>query len=239
MSFQPVLPRPKSWWDTFDIPPEIATGHPDALRGFLELVTPLPMEHDFVLYTDGSGCTAGWGAYAALIEEVIGDCEQPRWVSSRDVRFAATYGSTVQRSELTALLEGLHAILYRAVARSAADDVPVTMADLVGPQRVSVCWFTDRLNIARALLFDQRGSPLDSRAKDRDLWLRFSAFARHACITPRPMPRNDVGLQERMDKVCGIARSALKDAQPLFGGALENTIDPQSWTNPKPQRALF
>ena len=237
-----LFPRAASWWDDLEVPRDVANAKPDILRDWLAENTPDPMEHDFILYTDGSGCTSGWGAYAAAYDEIIGDGENPRHAASHDVRIGATYGSTVQRCELTALLEGLHAILYRAIARTLAnesDERLTGLSDLTGDRRVTVCWYTDRLNLARALLFDESGQPLDSRAKERDLWLRYSAFAKHVCITPNPMPRNVIGQQERMDKVCDIARHSLKAKCLEMAVAMNSTIDILQWTTPRPQKALF
>lgn len=239
MKPEPCFAKPLSWWDDFFVPKDVANSGPDVLRQWLEANTPDPMEHEFILYTDGSGCTAGWGAYAATYEEIDGGFEIPRFVSSRGVRIGGTYGSTVQRCELTAFLDGIHAILDRVVARSEAEEERLALQDLTGDRRISVCWFTDRMNLARALMFSEAGNPLDSRAKDRDLWLRFSAFARHVCVTPRPMPRNEIGIQKRMDAVCDTARAAMKQQMVHFAVSLDPLIDILSWTEPKSQKARF
>lgn len=195
------------------------------------------MEHDFILYTDGSGCANGWGAYAAMYEEVAGDTE--RVVTSRDLRVGGTYGSTVQRCEMTAMLDGMHAILSRALERSAADDEKLKLSDLVFDRRITVCWFTDRMNIARSLLFGENGQPLDARNKDRDLWLRYSAFAKHVCCTPRPMPRNNVDAQGKMDALCTVARDCMKAKALDMAIIMTPLIDITKWNSPKIQRAIF
>lgn len=213
----------------------MADAKPGVLREWLEQNSTDPADHDFVLYTDGSGCVNGWGAYAAMYEEMAGD--DNRTVTNRDLRIGGTYGYTVQRCEMTAMLDGVHAIVSRVLARSAAEDDKLHLSDLVLDRRVTICWFTDRLNIARSLLFGESGMPLDARLKERDLWLRYSAFAKHVCVTPRPMPRNDVVAQEKMDALCGIARESIKARALEMAIVMTPLIDITQWNKPKSQKA--
>lgn len=232
-----------AWWDVLEVPDSENGPH---LFTWLDSVAPAPEEHDFVLYTDGSGCTKGWGASASIIEQVslVDDIRQ---AGGQRVLVSATYGSTVQRRELSAFLDGLHAIL-RVRAESFLDqelddwsdiDRKNVLNNFTGPNRVSVLWFTDRMNLAKSLLFDERGDLLNARSSEVDLWLRFSAMARHVCVTPMCLPRNENPKQEMCDGLCGIARRALMaqtESMEKITGSIYNL---EKWNQIQPQKALF
>lgn len=234
-----------SFWDTLEVP---AAENGPHLFSWLDTVAPSPMEHDFVLYTDGSGCSKGWGASASIIEKVdlTSGCEWRRVVDTR-VLVSATYGSTVQRRELSAFLDGIHEILRmrtedfldQELGDSTEIDRNRVLNNFTGAGRVSVLWYTDRMNLAKSLLFDDCGGALNARSTEADLWLRYSAMSRHVCVTPMCLPRNQIPNQAACDKLCGIARRVLMSAEGAFGDATMNIYPPQKWTQPQPQKALF
>lgn len=237
--------RAPRFWDTFSIPSDVPRAH---LFTWVAEHAPSPMEHDYILHTDGSGCVGGWGAHAALIQKVeLSDTSQRRDVVDSRLRLAATYGSTVQRNELSAMLDGLHEILQWRTAEAqdeAVDDNDDagkrdTLRTLTADNRVTVLWFTDRSNLAQALLFDEDDRPLNARSSEMDLWMRFSAMARFCCITPMLMPRNTVGGQAACDALCGVARQTIKEAMDSLTAAVGSFYSNEKWTQPKPQRALF
>lgn len=246
--------RAPSWWDAFEVP----AGHTGAhLRTWLDENAPHPEEHDYVLYTDGSGCTRGWGAYAAIIEEIgpvtRGDelAASHRGVVWQDLRVGGTFGATVNRSEMEAFLSGMHAIMSRQLCKSEVlsdeeeNDDPSQpklgspLSRFSGNDRTTVLWYTDRENLAKSLLFGADGNTLYSRNKERDLWLRFSSMARHVCVTPMPTPRNSVAKQAVTDALCTLARSALVSQIDEFERLTQGIIPSESWKTTKNQRAMF
>lgn len=241
--------RDTSWWDDLAVPTDELKERDELVFDWLESVAPDPYEHDYVLHTDGSGCAEGWGGYAAVWEriELVGDLREP--VKS-DVLVSGTYGSTVQRSEFNAFLDGVHSILNDRCAE--LQDRAATDSDLayqigsggllnqfLGPDRVTILWYTDRSNLAQCLLYDEEGEPLMARAKERDLWMRWSFMAKHVCVTPMCRPRNVVAGQALCDELAGVARSLLKEAEPKLSHATQKFYPIDQWLTQKSQSARF
>lgn len=163
-----------------------------------------PDSFDYTLWTDGSGHSDGYGAYAAIWKCADGDM---------DMSFGANYGQTVNRNELIAMIEGLTAILSDRVVkmRGVLEMNPKNeLAALNDADRVTVAWHTDRQNLAVSLLWNDAGEPVFRRNSDRDLWARFSFLAKHACVVPYHSPRNVVAQQGMCDEVCTLMREAIK-----------------------------
>ncbi len=224
--------RPPDWWDDL----VVSSSEPKPFDVLAQLA-PRPEEHDYVLYTDGSGHQNGWGA-AAAVAKFNGNDEHI-------IRVTGNYGSTVQRNELSALLDGLFAIAdhqLRRVIQLGLREVPPKnpWSTFLSDDRITVLWFTDRQNLAKSLLFDYDGIPLNGRNSERDLWMRYSAMAKHFCITPMQVPRNTVPSQALCDSLCDIARSAMLGALPQFAETTPEKIHaPSQWNLPKPQNALL
>ena len=237
--------RETSWWDNLEVPEADCGPHTFT---WLDAIAPAPEEHDFILYTDGSGCTKGWGASASIIEQIdLFEDEGARRVGNTRVLVSATYGSSVQRRELSAFLDGIHEIL-RVRAEDFLDqeledwseiDRKNVLNNFSGPNRVSVLWFTDRMNLAKSLLFDEHGDLLNARSSEVDLWLRFSAMARYVCITPMCLPRNINPKQGMCDALCGIARRSLMSQTESMEDITESIYNLEKWNQPQPQKALF
>ena len=237
---------PTSFWDELSVPDEQKGPH---LFTWLEEQSPTPLEHDFILSTDGSGCVYGWGASALVLQKVdlLPGAETRSIVDTR-VQVKATYGSTVQRRELEALLDGLHEIL-----RIKADDLSDLDVDeggdpgkkknplllLNGADRATVLWYTDRSNLAKSLLFDEWGDPINDRYTDRDLWSRFAFMARHLCITPMWTPRNSIPAQKICDSLCDSARNALKGSKDIMADIAQQIHPIEKWNLQQEQKALF
>jgi hypothetical protein len=241
--------RDTSWWDDLEVPTDELKERDENVFDWLESVAPDPYEHDYVLYTDGSGCVNGWGGYAALYEriELLEDLRGP---ASSGAIVAGTYGSTVQRSEFNAFLDGVHKILSDRCEelqdRAAVDEefaykigTEGLLSQFSGPDRISIIWYTDRNNLAQCLLFDQKGEPLLPRTKERDLWMRWSFMAKHVCVTPMCRPRNVVAGQAACDTLAGAARALLMGAEPEFSNATQNFYSSDQWLTKKPQTARF
>lgn len=241
--------RDPSWWDELEVPTKQLEGSGDEVFFWLENVAPDPYEHDYVLYTDGSGCSGGWGGYAALYERIELDGSFRGPVAS-GTALGGTYGSTVQRSEFNAFLEGVHRILTEQCddleEKSLADDelryrlgTEGLLNQFTGPSRVTILWYTDRSNLAQSLLFDEEGDPLFSRAKERDLWMRWSFLTRHVCITPMYCPRNVVEGQAACDKLASVARSSVKSSWEMMADAAKQFHPHDQWNKKTPQAGRF
>lgn len=237
--------RQTSFWDELEVP--ISENGPH-LFTWLESVAPSPMEHDFILCTDGSGCTKGWGASASVIEKVdiMREEDGYRGVVDRKISLSATYGSTVQRREFEAFLNGVHEIL-RIASEDFLDhgmeemrnvDTNNILMNFTGNDRITILWYTDRANLAKGMLYDSMGDVLNARNTERDLWMRFAAMAKHVCITPMHVPRNIIDNQRLCDSLCTASRAALMQCQELKQ-LTEHIYNEEQWKTSKPQRALF
>lgn len=230
-----------SFWDDLTVPAGTKPAH---LFSWLEEVCPTPEEHDYVLSTDGSGCVKGWGASASMIQKAIPDDLLGRRLDGYRPIISATYGSTVQRRELSAMLDGLHEILCLEMLAREAPEVEEgepalnSLLRFSGDDRITVLWYTDRANLAKSLLFDEYGSVLNKRTAETDLWMRYSSMARCFCITPMWTTRNLIPAQSACDAACSIARRALKESEELLRTAIGPALH-ESWNQPRPQKAHF
>jgi len=242
--------RETSWWDQLNVPDDIAKSK--GLFKWLELNAPHPLEHDYILSTDGSGCTVGWGANAAIIERVDLNYEtQCREIQKEETRVIVqgTYGSTVQRSEFQAFLSGVHQILGWEIDNRSDDDTEALefipgnspLRYFEAANRPTIYWLTDRANIAKSLLYGVDNKPLNSRSKELDLWSMFNAIRRYVCITPMAISRNSVDSQAAADALCSEARSIMKGHEEAFASILKskNIYPEKSWKNKKEQKAKF
>jgi hypothetical protein len=238
--------RPPSWWNDIEVPSKIKG---DQLGLWLDDTMPYPLEHDYVLYTGSEVCANGWGASAAIFEEIGGE-DGTRHVVSRDVCITGSYGSSVIRCELEAFLNGIHAILthwlLKLEAMTPEDESTIIEKPTGGPlgvfrdnDRVTIMWHTDRQNLAKSLLYDEHGDLLAARTMDRDLWMRYSTMARCICVTPRFADRKVVPLLIQCDALCDTARRAMIQSIDAFKQTTIDTIPDTLWTQPKNQRSLF
>lgn len=240
--------RDTGWWDDLEVPK--SGGKKFDWAAFRE-TAPREMEHDYLLYTDGSGCTKGWGGYASLIHEIDLDSETGfRGVARSWPLIAGTYGSTVQRCEFNAMIDGVHSIISKKCAdivdeAKYDDEMRYTlgsegvMSQLRGPDRLTIMWFTDRANLASSFLFNEDGSPHNARDKERDLWMRWSWMSRHVCITPIAIPRNSIDEQAVCDAWAGAARAAMRDQQVGITKHSQQFIDKDKWEKNLSQKAQF
>jgi hypothetical protein len=237
--------REPAFWDELEVPVDQKGPH---LFTWLESVTPSPMEYDFILSTDGSGCLRGWGASAAIIQKIDRIEETGvRGVVDTKVIMSATYGSTVQRRELSAFLDGIHEILRLGTEdvlnRDAEDDGVFDRSNplgaLAGSDRLTVLWYTDRANLAKSLLFDEYGDILNARSSEKDLWLRYSAMAQHVCVTPMWTERNLINTQAACDSLCTEARAALMRSVGKFSEITSHVHESTKWLEKIPQSARF
>lgn len=234
-----------SFWDDLVVPQTLRADKD--IFAWLRDAAPGPAEHDYVLYTDGSGDVEGWGASASVLDYIDLDREsEGRVATARAVQVSAAYGSTVQRREFTAMLDGLHSALTHAIdlweermLSDPAERYESRNTRLTGPDRVSVLWITDRANLAKSLLFYEDGEAVNARSFEKDLWMRYSAMAKHFCVTPMLIPRNSIPEQALCDALCGDARLAFKTS--MIGSLARHmpATPIKTWTHKKSQKAVY
>jgi hypothetical protein len=221
---------PLSAWDDLCVPDDLPRAE---LFTWLSEHSPEPEEHDLVLYTDGSGCMNGWGAWAAIVAPVeMLDGERRVLDDESEVAVGSTYGSTVARSECTAFLEGvrlaldIYATWHESLDDAVAED---------GPARIY--WFTDRDALARCFIFDEHDEPINDRRTEKDLWMRFSAYSRYVRITPMAVKRNSVDGQKACDALCTVARRALINEAGKLADAAGGFYNESEWNLRQNQKA--
>ncbi len=110
---------------------------------------------DFVLYTDGSGYTDGFSGYCAILV-----CTVPKLDATSTV-MGSMSGSSVDRAEMMALLEGLEAIL------NVESSLPrFRIAD----RKIQVTWFSDRESLVKSVKNEY------GRNSSKDLWARLAYY---------------------------------------------------------------
>lgn len=123
---------------------------------------------DFLLYTDGSGYQDGFSGFCAtFISQITGHPD-------KGTRMGSMSGSTVDRAEMTALLEGLQAI---------ADFVETVPKFRIGGRKVTIDWYTDREALAKSVdgTYGRHSSP--------DLWARYAHYEKMFDISPHWVER--------------------------------------------------
>jgi hypothetical protein len=230
-----------SVWDALELPRKVDRKNDADIFSWVDASFPRDLEHDYILFTDGSGCVRSWGGAAGIILSVRDFDGVRRGVADSDVVVAGNFGQTVNRNELSAFLDGLYKILTLELQKGKRDEVGMkqTLRDLKHDRRVTVKWYTDRSSLAKSLLFDDMGEPLAWRGADADLWARFSFYAKHLCITPLRIERNSHPLQELCDALADWARKKLKDDVSNFEQAFNNNQLIIKWNKEQQQTARF
>lgn len=116
---------------------------------------------NFELYTDGSGHINGFGGWAALA--VIDDG------SSSVFRMGTACGTSVDRMEFTALLEGLQCVWELAMRMLAHND---------SNWKPDVLWCSDRESLINSVKL------VYARSNCPDLWPRFEFYEKIMAIKP-------------------------------------------------------
>lgn len=118
---------------------------------------------EFTLYTDGSGYQDGFSGYCSVfISNIKGHPHKGQVLG-------AMTGSTVDRAEMTALLEGLEAIL------SFLETVPKFRLMNSKP---TIAWYTDREALAKSVKGEY------GRGSSPDLWARLAVYEQQFNILP-------------------------------------------------------
>lgn len=163
--------------------------------------SPSPEEHDFCLWTDGSGCmeTGFTGSASLLIERETG---------RRETRVSANSYQSTYRAEFEAILNGLDSVFHVLGAHNASIKQQL-MLSVVKP---SVCWYGDNESLMLAA-YQPSGEdmPVFRRKSHLDLWARYSYYAEALHITPMCIPRNSMPEHELVDRLSGESRMSLSD----------------------------
>ena len=117
---------------------------------------------DIEIYTDGSGHVNGFGGWAAFI------ATPDR--THKDFRIGSANGTSVDRMEFTALLEGLQGAyeMLDRLLQSRFDD----------PKwKPNISWFTDRESLLNSV------KRIYGRSNCLDLWARFQFYESRMIIT--------------------------------------------------------
>ncbi len=121
----------------------------------------MPEEIDILVFSDGSGYKDGYGGWAAIA------CTPDRtW---KTFRMGSTFGLSVDRAEMTGILEGLE------MALSMSRVLPRASVMETG-WKATVMVHTDRENMALSIkgVYDRSNCP--------DLWHRFAYYEKHLNI---------------------------------------------------------
>jgi hypothetical protein len=121
-------------------------------------------------------------------------------------RGGAVTGSSVNRSEMMALLVGLQVIGEFSGILDAGRRKQLTECSAMRPV---VLWYTDRQNVARSITPPEGQRPY-RRDVDADLWAQIAWWELWFKIRAVHVPRNTVGAQKECDRVSGVLRKALQ-----------------------------
>lgn len=210
-----------SIWDRIVIPNYVKDAN---LFHWLAATMPDPLAHDFVISTDGSGAVDGVGASAAIIQRIDYVDQQRRACVQEEIWFCGNFGESVQRNELQALVAGVRIACQIALGTGKLD----TIKSMVGEDRLRILWYTDRRNLACSFLFRENGDLMTRRNTDRDLWMQWSYFAPHVCLTPICLPRNEERNQSRCDTICTTVRRMIKSAAKVVHLVLDMPMGEKS-----------
>lgn len=150
-------------------------------------------------WTDGSGHTDGYGGYGAIVMRK-GEPGYPPVILKAS---AAIHGTTVNRAELTGMLEALelihqHELKLRAAGLSVYPHIPIT-----------VRWFSDRENLVLSCVVNKETKePYYSRRTDADLWARYEWYSKKIIVAPVHTDRNTLQFQAKCDFVASQGRRA-------------------------------
>lgn len=154
------------------------------------------LKPDYYLYTDGSGHQDGYGATGSIAVEAIGD-----WGVTN---ISASTGTTVERQETNAMLDGLQAIYDHFKAQNLGPNPALRKIP-------TVFWVTDRESTALCVWRNERGEPFYRRKSVQDLWARFEWYEKRIQVLPIFNRRKTHPIQDITDKLASDTRLSFKD----------------------------
>lgn len=163
--------------------------------------SPEPQEHDFIIWTDGSGYDFGYSGSSSIILNVSS--------GKKDFRLNAAYAQTTHRAEFEGLLSGLQCVLEiggweKYGAKQKLDQLPQKV-------KPKVLWYGDNESLILAVYRTETGEPYYRRKTSADLWARFEYYERALQISPFYIPRNSLPEHALADRLAGESRQVLKD----------------------------
>ena len=131
---------------------------------------PTAPEFDFLIFTDGSGHPDGYGGWAATAIETA--------TNRRMFRMGGQSGTSVERMELTALIEGL--LMCAELGRLSLQSDPGRMY----PRRTAL-WRSDRESLVKTIAGEYR------RSTEPDLWKRLDVVLARFAVTAEHVSREN------------------------------------------------
>jgi hypothetical protein len=114
---------------------------------------------------------------------------------------SAATGTTVERQEITAMLDGLQIITDWQEAAGILGRISMPV----------VLWYTDREAAALCAWRKDDGQPFYRRKSSPDLWARFEWYEKRMRIVPLWTPRKDHPIQDLADGLASEGRVAFKE----------------------------
>lgn len=162
--------------------------------------SPTPEEHDFILWTDGSGYDLGFGGSASILLD--------NETGKREIRVSSASNQSTHRAEFEALLNGLQSVL-----EIRGWDTPAEKRRLDSTSvKPTICWFGDCESLILAVHIDDKTmEPTFRRRLNGDLWYRYSYYESAFSITPMHIERNSMPEHALADRLASESRMLIKD----------------------------
>lgn len=165
--------------------------------------------HDFIVVTDGSGFSDGYGGSSSII---LSDK-----FAKREIRMAGFSHTSTDRAEFEGLLMGLQGILEIMDWTKEGDIKRLQFS----PKKPTVCWYTDRESLVLSIWRDENGDTVYQRRKQGDLWARFEFYEKLFDISPFLIDRNSTKEHVHADRLASEARLLVKEYLEIV--SIDNT----------------
>ena len=178
----------------------MSSNSPSLIHQKIKGTSPTPEEHDFILWTDGSGYENGCtGSASILVENETG---------IKEVRISSTSSQSTHRAEFEALLNGLQSILDLKGWGSIEEKRKLDQSAF----KPTVYWYSDCESLVLSVYVDEKTKePAFRRRLNGDLWCRFSFYETAFSITPIHIDRNSMPEQALTDRLAGDSRILIKE----------------------------
>lgn len=172
---------------------------PQEIHQRIKDTSPTPTEHDFIIWSDGSGHISGHSGASAIIRN--------NSTGETRARLSSTYAQSVHRAEFEGLLLGLHCVLE--FGGWDTDDAKRSLDKITNKPRV--CWHTDNEALALSVYRDpDTCEPFYRRKSSGDLWARFFYYESALRITPIFIPRNSLPEHALADRLASESSLIIK-----------------------------
>ena len=160
---------------------------------------PKPSEHDFIIWSDGSGHNTGHTASSAIVLN--------KGTGIKTARLSACDAQSVHRAEFEGLLLGLNCVLE--MGGWDREDAKRSLDRATNKPRV--CWYTDNEALALSVYRDpDTYEPHYRRKSSGDLWSRLFYYEKALRITPIYIPRNSLPEHALADRLASEASLLLR-----------------------------